>query len=430
MTTLITTSTTDTQMYNNIMAAGSRDRPPMLARGRYAQWQSRFMRYVDTKPNGDALRKCILEGPYKLSTVTIPGQPATDDSPTVKEQIVLEILSNMSSENKAHYNAEKEAIHLILTGIRDEVYLTIDACKTTHEMWIAIERFHKMMNEMVRNQFKVATMQVNVQFLQQLQIEWSRFVTVVKQTIVLDKKSYHKLFDILKQYQKEVDEIRAEKIARILNPLALVAATQQYPNTYYQAPKSYKSYAPTLKQSSSTRSHVSTRHKGKEIANQYKNDNQTGQFENQRTMTVAGDIETIGSQEVPTTNLGPSFDPEPLEEVHSNDEYNVFANEKQHSEQPISIDNTCVVEKVDSNVILDSSDMCDNENQSDQNAKDCDDERDVLANLIANLKLDTVENKKIQNQLKKVNTSLSHELQKCKSALDKYKSSLKNPNRT
>ncbi|GJT61310.1 hypothetical protein Tco_1004843 [Tanacetum coccineum] len=49
-------------MHNNIMAAGSRDRPPMLATGRYAQWRSRFLRYIDTRPNGDALRKCILTG--------------------------------------------------------------------------------------------------------------------------------------------------------------------------------------------------------------------------------------------------------------------------------------------------------------------------------------------------------------------------------
>nr|GEW93585.1 Gag-Pol polyprotein [Tanacetum cinerariifolium] len=48
-------------MHNNIKAAGSRDRPPMHAIGRYAQWQSRFLRYIDTRPNGDALRKCILE---------------------------------------------------------------------------------------------------------------------------------------------------------------------------------------------------------------------------------------------------------------------------------------------------------------------------------------------------------------------------------
>ncbi|GJS50028.1 hypothetical protein Tco_0600149 [Tanacetum coccineum] len=70
-------------MHNNIMAVGSRDRPPMLATGRYAQWKSRFLRYIDTRPNGDALRKCILKGPYKLTTITIPAVPAVGDTPAV-----------------------------------------------------------------------------------------------------------------------------------------------------------------------------------------------------------------------------------------------------------------------------------------------------------------------------------------------------------
>ncbi|GJU31824.1 hypothetical protein Tco_1175413, partial [Tanacetum coccineum] len=73
------------QMHNNIMAAGSKDRPPMLTTGRYAQWQSRFLRYIDTRPKGDALRKCILEGPYQPTTVTIPAVPATENSPEVPE---------------------------------------------------------------------------------------------------------------------------------------------------------------------------------------------------------------------------------------------------------------------------------------------------------------------------------------------------------
>ncbi|GKC80867.1 hypothetical protein Tco_1131641 [Tanacetum coccineum] len=83
-----------------------------------------------------------------------------------------------------------------------------------------------MMNEMVRNKSKVDTMQVNVQFLQQLQPEWNA------------------------------------------NPHALVVATQQYPDDYYQppqAPKLYKTYAPSSRQTTSTRSHAITRSKGKEI---------------------------------------------------------------------------------------------------------------------------------------------------------------------
>ncbi|GJX82416.1 hypothetical protein Tco_0331897 [Tanacetum coccineum] len=71
----------------------------------------------------------------------------------------------------------------------------------------------------------------------------------------------------------------------------------------------------------------------------------------------------------------------------------------------------------DSNVIPDSPDMCDNDIQNDQNVVECDYERVVLANLIANLKLDIDENKKIQKQLKKANASLTQELIECKSIL-------------
>nr|GEX87198.1 reverse transcriptase domain-containing protein [Tanacetum cinerariifolium] len=71
----------------------------------------------------------------------------------------------------------------------------------------------------------------------------------------------------------------------------------------------------------------------------------------------------------------------------------------------------------DSNVISDSPDMCDNDIQNDQNVVECDHERVALANLIANLKLDVNENKKIQKQLKKANASLTQELKECKSTL-------------
>nr|GFB98276.1 hypothetical protein [Tanacetum cinerariifolium] len=58
-------------------------------------------------------------------------------------------------------------------------------------------RFYKMMNELTRNQCKVTNHQVNVQFLLQLQPEWQRFVTLVKQSQELKNVSYHKLYDIL-----------------------------------------------------------------------------------------------------------------------------------------------------------------------------------------------------------------------------------------
>ncbi|GKA00852.1 retrovirus-related pol polyprotein from transposon TNT 1-94 [Tanacetum coccineum] len=104
------------------------------------KWQSRFLRYIDIRPNGDALRKCILEGPYTPSIVIIPAVPATDDSPEVPERTSVETILNVSLENKEHYQSTKEAIHLLLNRIGDEIYSTVDAYKTSHDTWISIER--------------------------------------------------------------------------------------------------------------------------------------------------------------------------------------------------------------------------------------------------------------------------------------------------
>nr|GFD05861.1 Gag-Pol polyprotein [Tanacetum cinerariifolium] len=54
-----------------------------------------------------------------------------------------------------------------------------------------------------------------------LQPEWSRHVTIVHQTKDLHSADYTQLYDFLKYNQKEVDELKAERIAKIQDPLAL-----------------------------------------------------------------------------------------------------------------------------------------------------------------------------------------------------------------
>ncbi|GKC93152.1 hypothetical protein Tco_1158594 [Tanacetum coccineum] len=144
------------------------------------------------------------------------------------------------------------------------------------------------------------------------------------------------------------------------------------------------------------------------------NQSNTSRDESSRSWNDCNETSNSGDD----TDIIPSYDTEPMVEVPYTAEYNVFAVEKQHSEQPESITNTCVVETVDSNVIPDSSDMCNNDDQTDQNVVVCDDERVALANLIANLKLNINENKNVQKQLKKANASLTQELKECKSNLE------------
>nr|GFD07336.1 hypothetical protein [Tanacetum cinerariifolium] len=60
-------------------------------------------------------------------------------------------------------------------------------------------------------------------FLNNLQPEWSRHVTIVHQTKDLHTTAYTQLYDFLKYNQKEVDKLKAERLTKIQDPLALMA---------------------------------------------------------------------------------------------------------------------------------------------------------------------------------------------------------------
>nr|GEV21079.1 hypothetical protein [Tanacetum cinerariifolium] len=242
------------------MEAGSKDCLPMLAPGNYVQWKSRIKRYIDTKPNHELIHYCLENPPYKLDWQDIQV-PVSEGSPITTSERIRETYKNISQDIRDQLNAEAEAVQIILTGIDNDIYSTVDACPNDGESLKSYySRFYKMMNELIRNQCKVTNHQVNVQFLLQLQPEWQRFVTLVKPSQELKTVSYHKLYGILKQHQHEVNEIRAEKIARVANPVALVAQQQ---SVYHPQ------HHPTqFTHNSSTRSQQAvTRNRGKAIVN-------------------------------------------------------------------------------------------------------------------------------------------------------------------
>nr|GFB68715.1 hypothetical protein [Tanacetum cinerariifolium] len=53
--------------------------------------------------------------------------------------------------------------------------------------------------------------------------EWSRHVTIVHQTKDLHTADYTQLYDFLKYNQKEVDELKSERLIKTQDPLALIA---------------------------------------------------------------------------------------------------------------------------------------------------------------------------------------------------------------
>nr|GEZ85896.1 hypothetical protein [Tanacetum cinerariifolium] len=118
--------------------SGSKDRPP-IAPGNYIQWKSRIKRYIDTKPNRELIHYCFVNPPYELGWKEKPILDA-EGNPTNSTDRVFETYQNVKQEIRDQLNAEVEAVQIILTGIDNDIYSTVDACPNACEMWKAIER--------------------------------------------------------------------------------------------------------------------------------------------------------------------------------------------------------------------------------------------------------------------------------------------------
>nr|GEU68119.1 ribonuclease H-like domain-containing protein [Tanacetum cinerariifolium] len=260
-------------------------------------------------------------------------------------------------------------------------------------------RFYKMMNELVRNQCDITNHQVNVPFLLQLQPEWKRFVTLVKQSQELKNVSYHKLYDILKQHQNKVNKIRAERLA---HHNKLLLETEEIDKLMALISLSFKKiYKPTnndLRTSSKTsRAHQdNTPRINRGIG-----------YDNQRVVNVAGARENIDAAD----NSGPIFDVEPLQKVQNDDDnYNVFAKERERPEQPDSVNDTYPDEQDEHSIIIDSLDMGHDREQDDQRDDDLAKECDWLASLIDKLKCGIDDNKNRNKLLESSNKTLVDKL--------------------
>ncbi|GKC49016.1 hypothetical protein Tco_1071761 [Tanacetum coccineum] len=56
----------------DIYAAGSENRPPMLNKENYVPWSSRLLRYAKSRPNGKLIYNSIMNGPYVRRMIPEP----------------------------------------------------------------------------------------------------------------------------------------------------------------------------------------------------------------------------------------------------------------------------------------------------------------------------------------------------------------------
>ncbi|GJT66596.1 retrovirus-related pol polyprotein from transposon TNT 1-94 [Tanacetum coccineum] len=195
------------------------------------------------------------------------------------------------------------------------------------------------------------------------------------------------MYSVLVQvfHKKEVNEIRAERIAKNANPLALVAVASPHPDPYYQEPKSHKPYAPISKQASSTRSNASTKFKGKQIAKPITPPSESASEEDSTQVVQQTGIQCFNCKEFGHF----AKECRKLKRVKDN----TYHKEKMLCKQA---EKGVPLQEEQSDWLADTDEEIDEQEleatmykllypETDQNAED---ERVALANLIANFKLD------------------------------------------
>nr|GEY95021.1 hypothetical protein [Tanacetum cinerariifolium] len=285
----------------DIYAAGSESRPSMLNKENYVPWSSHLLWYAKSRPNEKLVHNSILNGPYVRRMIPEPGDAnrdvnvtetfheQTDDKLSEKElkqieaddQAIQTILlglpediyaavdsdanrdvnvtetfheqtdDELSEKELKQIEADNQAIQTILLGLLEDIYVAVDSCETSQEIWLRVQQmmkgydigiqekkaklfnewerftsneresidsyyhhFLKLMNDLKRSKHFPEKIASNLKFLNNLQPEWSR--------------------------HKEVDEVKAERLAKIQDPLALMANS----NNPYASPAPHQDQSP------------------------------------------------------------------------------------------------------------------------------------------------------------------------------------------
>nr|GEZ94485.1 hypothetical protein [Tanacetum cinerariifolium] len=198
----------------------------MLNKDNYVPWSSRIIRYARSRPNGKMIVDSIENGPYVRRMISTLGE---QDLPVPVPESFNEQIDEELTENDIKWiDADDQAIQTILLGLPEDIYAAVDSCETAKEIWERVRqmmkgsdigdgesiesyyyRFMQLMNDLKRNKHFPENIAANLKFLNNLQPEWKRHVTIVRQTMNLHEANFTQIYDFLKMNQNEAFQLTA-----------------------------------------------------------------------------------------------------------------------------------------------------------------------------------------------------------------------------
>ncbi|GJW26033.1 hypothetical protein Tco_0039844 [Tanacetum coccineum] len=164
--------------------------------------------------------------------------PDNPDDPTAK---IIEPLSKMTESNNKQYFLNIRVMNFLLQGIPNDIYNSVDACKTAKQMWERIrwlmhgsKKTEQQRHSMLVNEFDKFVV-VEGESLSSVYERLTTLVNVIERNNIpnIKETKFDNLFDTLSQYEPHVIASRAKKAARNHDPLALVAHSNVHSSHSY-----------------------------------------------------------------------------------------------------------------------------------------------------------------------------------------------------
>ncbi|GJX13862.1 hypothetical protein Tco_0205620 [Tanacetum coccineum] len=225
----------------------------MLEKGNYIPRESRFRRFLDNKlEDGERMWNSIQSGPYQRPMVVDPTNPTVPIIEPLSKMTKVDACKNakeMWERIKRLMHGSEITTHVRHSRLMDE--FDKFAAKERESLDFVHERLTTLVNIMDRNNVHPIPVAINTKFLNCLQQEWRKYVTMVFHNQTRSAVSYDVLYASLVQFKPHVLASRAKRAAKNHDPLALIAhsnasSSHSHVNSSYSPQPYYITHPPSV----------------------------------------------------------------------------------------------------------------------------------------------------------------------------------------